>query len=353
MIYLPSLFVTALCALLILRWQSFIEPLTERRADHLAIQSSHYGEPLRFGGVAVLLGLVIGTLLLTFQTDAHDTPLLLLSALPVMIAGLAEDMGHRVSPRGRLIAAMLSALAAIVMLQIWVARADLTGLDFALSFPAVAIIGTVLFSAGFCHSVNLIDGMNGFSTVSVISSASGIALIAAHAGQAEIATFSMLLVACLAGFLAMNWPTARMFLGDAGAYGVGHLLVWLGILLAWKSDSVAIPALLLVLFWPIVDVFHTIFRRLMLRNSPFQPDKMHLHHKVRRALDLMVFGYNQRAKSNPATIVVLFPFMVMPIATGVLLQSNPTAGWIAFIAYSLAFAGAHKIATRIAIKWRK
>jgi len=350
--FLPFL-ATALCAIAILRWRSILEPLTEHRGDHLAIQASHCGNPPRFGGVAVLFGLVLGTLLLTLKTGEHHIVLLLLSALPAVISGLAEDMGHRVSPRGRLIAAMFSALAAIIMLQVWVGRADLPGLDFALSFPALAIAGTILFSACFCHSVNLIDGMNGFATVSAISSATGIAVIAGQSGQTEIAAFSILLIACLVGFLMMNWPTARMFLGDAGAYGVGHLLVWLGIMLAWEADGIAIPSLLLLLFWPLADVFHTIYRRLMLRNSPFQPDKMHLHHKVRRALDLVVFGYNQRAKSNPSTIVVLFPFMAMPIVTGVLLQSNPTAGWVAFLVYLLAFAAAHKVATKVAIKYRK
>lgn len=353
MTYAAPLLATVLCAIAIVHWRSLFEPIMQDRGDHRAIQASHCGDPPRFGGVAILAGLVLGTILLIFRNGGHHVSLLLLSALPVVITGLAEDMGHRVSPRGRLIAAMFSAVAAIALLQMWVARADLPGLDFALSYSAVAIAGTILLSACFCHAVNLIDGMNGFATTSVISSATGIALIAGQSGQIEIAAFATLLIVCLSGFLVMNWPNARMFLGDAGAYGIGHLLVWLGIMLAWSSDDIATPALLLVVFWPLADVFHTIYRRLILRKSPFQPDKMHLHHKVRRALDLAVFGYNQRAKSNPSTIVVLFPFMVMPITAGVLLKNNPTAAWIAFLAFLLAFAAAHKVATKVAIKYRK
>lgn len=353
MTYLAPFFTTVFCALVILRWRSKLEQFIEDRGDQLAIQSSHCGEPIRFGGVAILSGLVLGTILLMMNTDAHLFSLLLLSALPVVIAGLAEDMGHRVSPRERLIAAMFSALAAIAMLNIWVARVDLQGFDFVLSYSVVAIAVTILFSGGFCHAVNLIDGMNGYATISVISSATGIAVLAGQSGQTAIASFATLLIVCLSGFLVINWPNARMFLGDAGAYGVGHLLVWLSIMLAWKSEGVAIPALALVLFWPIADIFHTIYRRVLARKSPFQPDKMHLHHKVRRALDMAIFGYNQRVKSNPMTIVVLLPFMVMPIATGVLLHNNPKAAWIAFLAFLLAFAAAHKVATKIAIKYRR
>ena len=353
MIYMISLLATALCAVGIVRWRSFFETLTEHRADNIAIQSSHCGDPLRFGGLAVFIGLGFGTFLLLWDLGGNRATLLVLSSLPVAIAGLAEDMGYRVSPRGRLVAAMVSALTAIALLQMWIPRADLAGLDFVLAFPAIAIAGTILFSACYCHSLNLIDGMNGLATVAAITAATGIATIATIAGQAEIATFAILLIACLIGFLLLNWPSAHLFLGDAGAYAIGHLLVWLCIILANVSQDIAIPALLLVLFWPLADVFHTIYRRAILSKSLFQPDKMHLHHKVRRALDLVVFGYNQRAKSNPSTTAVLLPFMIMPVATGVLLWNDPREAWLAFFAFLIAFALAHKVATGIAVKYRK
>ena len=339
--------------LLILYSHTHLHAIAKPRGDGLAVQSSHVGEPARVGGLAVLLSLMAVAIIQTAFQETYQTPLLLLSVLPVFIAGLAEDLGHRVSPRGRFLAAIVSAIAAVSLLGAWAPRSDIPYLDAAMSLPLVAIILTVLFSAGFCHAVNLIDGMNGLASTVVTISALGCAAISAQAEQPEITGFALLLAAGTVGFLPLNWPYARLFLGDAGAYGLGHLLVWLPFLLAWKTDTVAVPALMLVIFWPLADVIHTILRRLAERASILQPDKMHLHQKVRRMLDIIWFGYQGRQRSNPLTTLVLLPFITVPVVTGTLLWDQPTAAWCALGAFMLAFALAHPLTVRLAHKFRK
>jgi UDP-GlcNAc:undecaprenyl-phosphate GlcNAc-1-phosphate transferase len=348
-----SLMISAFFGILIIYAHPHIIAITNPRGDGLAVQSSHVGEPARVGGLAVLLSLMaVATIQAVFQ-ETYQTPLLLLSVLPVFIAGLAEDLGHRVSPRGRFLAATVSAIAAVSLLGAWAPRSDIPYLDAAMSLPLVAIILTVLFSAGFCHAVNLIDGMNGLASTVVTISALGCAAISAQAEQPEITGFALLLAAGTIGFLPLNWPYARLFLGDAGAYGLGHLLVWLPFLLAWKTDTVAVPALMLVIFWPLADVLHTILRRLAERASILQPDKMHLHQKVRRMLDIIWFGYQGRQRSNPLTTLVLLPFITVPVVTGTLLWDQPTAAWCALGAFMLAFSLAHPLTVRLAHKLRK
>ena len=348
-----TLMISASFGIFILYSHPHIIAITKTRGDGLAVQSSHVGEPARVGGLAVLLSLMaMATIQVVFQ-ETYQTPLLLLSVFPVFIAGLAEDLGHRVSPRGRFLAAIVSAIAAVSLLGAWAPRSDIPYLDAAMSLPLVAIILTVLFSAGFCHAVNLIDGMNGLASTVVTISALGCAAISAQAEQPEITGFALLLAAGTIGFLPLNWPYARLFLGDAGAYGLGHLLVWLPFLLAWKTDTVAVPALLLVIFWPLADVLHTILRRWAERTSILQPDKMHLHQKVRRMLDITWFGYQGRRRSNPLTTLVLLPFIAVPVVTGTLLWDQPTAAWCALGAFMLAFSLAHPLTVRLAHKLRK
>ena len=151
----------------------------------------------------------------------------------------------------------------------------------------------------------------------------------------------------------MNWPVARLFLGDAGAYGVGHLLVWLMILLASFSSEVAVPALPLVSFWPLADVLHTILRRVAARVSILRPDRMHLHQKVRRTLAIVWFGHRRRYRSNALTTIILLPFITAPVVTGVLLWNNLGAAWIALGCYMLAFSFAHPLTTRLAQRFRR
>ncbi|MBW6506677.1 MAG: UDP-phosphate N-acetylglucosaminyl 1-phosphate transferase [Rhodobacteraceae bacterium] len=303
---------------------------------------------MRIGGVAAITGLVVGIALTEWTGPDHFAPLWLLSAAPVLVAGLTEDLGRGVSPRGRFVAAIFSAVAAVWLLGAWVPRGNFPGLDWAMSAPLVAMAMTVVFSAVFCHAVNLIDGMNGLSSIVVVSAALGLAAIAARASEADIMAVALLLAAAATGFFLVNWPVARMFLGDAGAYGMGHLLVCLMVLLAWRSTEVAVPALLLVLFWPIADVMHTVLRRVAAHVSVLQPDRMHLHQLIRRALDIIWFGYRGRSRSNPLTTLLMVPLILPPIAAGVALWNRPVAAWIMLGSFLAMFAATHPLVAWIA-----
>lgn len=339
--------------LILLRAKKQLEVVAKPRGDGVAVQSSHSGNPLRIGGTAVIVGLAFVAIVQMFNGTESVAPILLLSVLPVFIAGLAEDLGHRVSPRGRFLAAIVSAVAAVALFGEWVPRSDILGVDQAMAMPAIAITLTVVFSAVFCHAVNLIDGMNGLAASVITTAALGCAAIASLALLPDIVFIALLLAAATMGFLLLNWPIARLFLGDAGAYGLGHILVWLMILLTYRSSEVAVPALLLVIFWPLADVIHTVTRRVSEKVSILQPDRMHLHQKVRRTLDIVWFGYRGRDRSNPLTTLFLLPFITAPVLSGVLLWNNTSGAWIALGGYMLAFAAAHLLTTRFAQRFRK
>ncbi len=343
-----ALAVSFFAGVILLRIQKQLGVVARPRGDGTAVQSSHVGNPLRIGGAAVVAGLAFVAALQMLNGDESVAPLLLLSVLPVFIAGLAEDLGHHVSPRGRFLAAIFSAVAAVALLGVWVPRGDIPGVDRAMAMPAIAITLTVIFSAGFCHAVNLIDGMNGLAASVITTAALGCAMIAFLASQPAVTVMALLLAAATTGFLFLNWPVARLFLGDAGAYGLGHLLVWSMILLTSLSSEVAVPALMLVIFWPLADVVHTILRRLATRTSILKPDRMHLHQKVRRTLDILWFGFRGRYRSNPLTTLMLLPFIIAPVVMGVLLWNNPGGAWIALGACMLAFSAAHPLMTRLA-----
>lgn len=329
-----------------------IARFTQPRCDTTAVQCSHVGDPLRIGGVAILAAIAFVITSRYLMTGESLGVLLVLSLLPVLAAGLAEDLGYHISPRSRFLAAIVSAFTAFALLDLWAPRSDVPGLDLLMSLPLIAIFLTIIFSAIFCHAVNLIDGMNGLAATIITTSAFGGAAVAMMASLPEIATLGFLLAAATVGFFTLNWPHARLFLGDAGAYGLGHLLIWLMIMIAWYSDAVAIPALLLVLFWPLADVSHTVARRFAARAAIMQPDRMHLHQKIRRMLDLVCFGYQGRQRSNPLTTLIMSPFIAMPVVLGVLLWNNTQAAWAAFGLCLLCFAAAHHVTARLACRYR-
>jgi len=333
---------------LVLMWMRRpIEGIGRDRNDSNAVQASHVGEPLRLGGVAVFAGLLFGSVLLRNQSSGEFTILLLVATVPVFLAGLAEDLGHLVSPAGRFIASLFSAAVAVVLLDIWIQEPDLPGLAAVFSTPMIAIVITILFAGSYCHSVNLIDGMNGLSSVVVISSALGIAVVAADADLGQISALALLLAAAMAGFLLFNWPKSFLILGDAGAYGVGHVLVWLAIGLGELAPSTPTASILLILFWPLADTLHTIFRRLFAGQSVLKPDRMHLHQKIRRGLEIAVIGTGKRELSNPATTLLMVPMTALPVIAGVALKDNVAMAWLALGVFAIAFSSLHVAITAV------
>ena len=344
--------VTVMVGLLLIACRRPLSRMMRARDDMRAVQASHVGDPLRLGGVAIFIGLAAGAAAAVWQ-DAPLPALLILSAGPALLAGLGEDLGFCVSPLRRLGAAAVSALLAVLMLGVWVSRADLPGLDPVMAIAPAAVLLTVALSGGFCHSTNLVDGMNGLATTVILSAAVGLTLLAQDAGDRDLALIAALLGAAMAGFLVLNWPFGTVFMGDAGSYGVGHVLIWIAILLAWRVPDIAVPALLLILFWPFADTFHSITRRLMRRAPVFEPDRMHLHQKMRRCIEIVLLGGTRRNLSNPLATLCLVPMIVMPVVAGVYLSQDARAAWIALVIFSLLFALTNILVTRFACARRR
>lgn len=342
MIFLTSLFV---CLVLIVAHKRNILRHS-RKHDQRAVQASHVVPASRLGGVGVFLAVFAATFLLKINSD-FDTPFLVaLSCVPVFLAGLAEDMGFDVSPLRRLMAAAVSSVFAILLLGIWLPRTDLPGVDGLMLYAPFAIFLTVLAASGYCHAVNLIDGMHGLAASTAILTAVGLAVVAAQAGLPEISDLAAILAAAAFGFLVLNWPLGKIFLGDSGSYSVGHILVWLGFLLVVRDPSVSVFAVVLVMFWPFADTLFTIQRRLRVGRAISRPDRLHHHQVVRRGLELIWLGRGNRHISNPVATLVMLPLIAAPVIAGVVLWDRPLAAAVALLLFAALFVATYLVAIR-------
>jgi len=309
-----------------------------------ARQATHTRPTPRVGGIGIVVAIALGCF---YYADQLKTDLLfsLVAGLVVFCIGLREDIHRNISPRARLLAAFISAGLAIALTGTVVPDLGLyPGSLVQWILPAVAI--TLLWSAGTCHALNLIDGLNGLSSIYSISAAFGFFVIAGYTGDVDIQIVAGLLISAILGFFVLNWPFGRIFLGDAGAYGIGHILAWLGIILVARNPSVAGMAVLLLLFWPVCDTLFSILRRRMARKATDQPDRLHFHHLAVRALPLLR-KRNQRGQfDNPIATILLLPFLGMPILTGVVLWERPFAATFALALYITLFAIAYVVVMR-------
>jgi UDP-GlcNAc:undecaprenyl-phosphate/decaprenyl-phosphate GlcNAc-1-phosphate transferase len=152
------------------------------------------------GGIAVLLGAAAGMLLFHFELAS------VLALLVVIVAlGLFDDLRYA-SVVIKLIGEATAAVAAVALGFTW----HLT--DSADINAAVSVIWIV----GLTNSFNLLDNMDGLASTIAAGSLLTIGLVVP-----STLPFAAPLAGALIGFLLINRPPARMYLGDAGSLMIG------------------------------------------------------------------------------------------------------------------------------------
>ena len=249
--------------------------------DEAAVQSAHTGFVPRIGGLAIYMSIIVLIPLLSFSfiplsgvfgLDAKQLMLLILSAAPVFSVGLAEDLGYDMSSKVRLVASAISSLVAVLFFEVWLIELGIPGIDTLLTFAPFGVLFTVFATVGVVNAFNLVDGLNGLSSYITISVALSLSIIAFNAGNNQILIFLSLFVWAVFGFMVLNFPMGKIFLGDGGAYALGHLLVWSALILV-NSDNDVSPFAIFRYFWPVADTGLAIWRRWKLGSPADRPDR--------------------------------------------------------------------------------
>lgn len=273
-----------------------ILPPLERRDE---LHRGHCGEVSRFGGVALAGAFIAVELFIArfYPEQRGRVPArftVVLSSLAMFGLGFWDDLKPIGAKRK---------LAGQVLIALTVYYAGVGIESFKLPFTGRIIelhgwgaLLTVLWLVGITNLLNLIDGVDGL--------AGGIGLmllgLLVYVGY-QNGTFVLLtagMAGAVLGFLWFNFPPARIYLGDGGAYFLGFQIAIYSLISSHKGTVfAALLAPLFVLALPIVDTCLAIIRR-SLRGLPvFRPDRRHIHHHLldmgfsRRQVVLWSYGF--------------------------------------------------------------
>jgi UDP-N-acetylmuramyl pentapeptide phosphotransferase/UDP-N-acetylglucosamine-1-phosphate transferase len=320
---LAAFFASASVSLLIVLSQKWHGGLSHDH-DLNGVQKVHTTAVPRIGGLAVVSGILAG--LLGFRAlnpqamgGAHFNQILLLLAasLPAFGAGIVEDMTKRVSVKARLAATALSAVIASAALGATVNELDLWGVDALLAIMPFAVFVTAIVVAGGSNAINIIDGFNGLSTSTIVIMAAGLSAIALQNGDMFVAKLGVLCIGATIGFLVLNYPRGKLFLGDGGAYFLGFWVSEMAVLLLVRNQAVNAWQVLAVCAYPVIEVLFSIYRRKVIQNvSPGAPDALHLHTLVFRRLVFKHVDNDSRYpwKRNAAVACVIAPVVALCVA---------------------------------------
>lgn len=311
-----------------------------KRNDLRAVQACHVRPTSRLGGVAVGMGLCGALLLMPIGPD-RVLVTVILCALPVFVAGLAEDAGWRVAPIGRLAAAICSSLLAILVFGIVIPRMGMGPLDAIVAHPFPALLVTALVLTGVTQAFNLVDGLHGLCGFASLITAGALAMIAIRTGQTEAVQGLWVLMGAVGGYLVLNYPRGLLFLGDAGAYVLGFVLACIAITMLQQVPDLSPWAVVLVFFWPLADMVMAVVRRMSSHRPSFHADRMHFHHVALRSLEILVLPNKSRTVSNPTATLILLPFMALPAALGVVYWNQNATAFALAMAAAVCFAVAY------------
>jgi Fuc2NAc and GlcNAc transferase len=284
-------------------------------------RSSHQVPTPRGGGLAIVVATTLATVM-AHVADLVDFRFFMAftgGGLAVALIGLIDDRVG-VAPKVRLLVHFAAALWALAWLggvpplQLGDNAVQLDWLGYPLG--AVCIVWSV-------NLFNFMDGIDGLAaSEAAFVSAAACGLLLASEASWPVVMSALAFCAANLGFLAWNWPPARIFMGDVGSGYLGYAVA----LLALSSGSVnggAVFAWLILGGVFFVDATTAVIRRWLRGEAVHEAHRTHAYQWLARR-----WGSHRRVT---LTVLTVNTFWLAPLGYAAL-RWPQFAYWVTLIA---------------------
>ena len=240
------------------------------------------------GGLVVFLGAIAGSLCYWYKYDCSALIPIQIAMLIMLVLGGWDDI-KKLSPTLRFVFEF-AIVVALIFINGYPIN-DLQGLWGVHEIsPWVAWPLTIFGCVGIINAINMIDGIDGLSSGICIMVFGFYGTIFFYSHDFVHAALAVALVGALIPFFIMNvfGERSKMFIGDAGTMMLGIVLCDMVMTMLTKDSMCAkhtystsfclIAYALAVLAIPVFDTVRVMLGRIYRGESPFYPDKTHLHH---------------------------------------------------------------------------
>ena len=301
----------------------------------------------RLGGAPIVIAALAG-LALNFWIDPKAT----VNWAPVLVGSLLmyglgfwddlKPLGARKKLIGQIVIASL-----VWWMGLSIDKVSYPGARWSVQLEGWSYFVTVFWLIAVPNIINLIDGFDGLASGLGLVLSMTLGIVAIYNEQLEVAYYAFTIAGALMGFLVYNFPPARIYLGDGGAYLIGFSIAALSLN---SSNKASVAAVLLVtivaLGIPILDTTFALLRRALRGYPIFRADDEHFHHRLER-LGLT----KQRALMAFYAIAVVFSLLGLSIvwSQG---RTLPIAIGAVFVLAIVALRYFHQVGTWKDL-WRK
>ena len=246
----------------------------------------HHGSIPLVGGISICISLLY--FLFNNPTLLPHTQLYAASILILVGIGALDDKFDLSFKLRFAVQACLSAAMMIVGGIELNTIGDVFGTGAIITLGWFGYLVTILAVIGAINAFNMVDGIDGLLGGLSIVTFGGLGLMLGYDGQQNLAYICLVMIVAIIPYILLNLGAfgrrRKVFMGDAGSMLIGFTVIWLLLL---SSQNGANPPLrpvtaLWLIAVPLMDMAAIMIRRIRRGNSPFKPDREHLHHIFQR-----------------------------------------------------------------------
>ncbi len=277
-----------------------------------------------------------GIILLIFYTYFFfdNNELIYLCFFCTFILGILSDLKKIISANKRFLFQIIICftLAVAGELEITTTRIDI--LDKVISNKIINIFFVTFCILIVINGSNFIDGLNTLSLGYYF-----LIICLLHFLKFDLVFDSLTLIYILLTILILNLFN-RLYLGDNGSYLIGLLFSYLLIQLHVSNNLISPYFIILLLWYPAMEILFSIIRKKLKNKSPMLPDNEHLHQLLFKKLNKKI---NRKLLSNITTALILnsYNFIIFVIGskfynhTGLLITLITINIFIYFFSYMI------------------
>ena len=290
-------------------------------------RSSHKTPVPRLGGAAFVPVVLIGVVVLWWPAPLPWAEKFAYSAgaLALFSVSLVDDF-YSLSTSIRFVV-QFAVAGAVVVGALWV-QPVFGPVVVEIALGGILVVGIV----GLLNVYNFMDGIDGIAGLQGVVGGLAWWGCARYLGAPAAGSLGLALAAGAMGFLTLNWPPAKIFMGDAGSTVLGFsfavlpLFVWVEARPPSGFFSLMVVGLLLV--WPFwADGAFTILRRLRKRENILKAHRSHLYQR------LVIAGLTHRIVTLVyGTLALIGALLCWPIIRG-LPWAVPFAGFVVLVLF--------------------
>lgn len=293
------------------------------KVAEIRLRDVHTQPTPRLGGLAMFVGFLSAVLLASqlpaltrgFMPVTPEMTAVLWAAAAIVFVGVIDDLielGAVVKLAGQIVAALVMSLLGLSWTLLFVPVGEGTTLVLDQVWSTIV---TTVFAVLLMNAINFVDGLDGLAAGLGMIAGGAIlvfSLTVLHDQGGAVSAYPPAIIAAglvgmCAGFLPHNFEPSRIFMGDSGSMLIGLLLAAsatsasgkINMSLYGTADMIALLSPIIVViaavFVPVLDLLLAVIRRVSKGQSPFQADRLHIHHR------LLALGHTHRR-----TVLVLY-----------------------------------------------